>query len=315
MKTYRGWFFAIAALWASIASAQDFRVSLLGTGSPNPAIERFGMSTLVEAGPEKLIFDAGRGSSMRLWQLRVPIGSVNAVFISHFHSDHTIGLPDLWLTGWIQRPYGGRKTPFVVYGPKGTVAMMDALGKAYAEDVRIRVIDEKAPPAGAAIEAHEHEAGVIYERNGVKVTAITVDHGDDIKPAFGWRVDYRGHSVVISGDTRYDPKLAEAAKGTDLLIHEVSAATPEVLADSGIARAIFAHHTTPQDAGRVFVQAKPKLAVYSHLVLIGDATRAPPSLDELVRQTRETYAGPLVVGKDLMRFEIGDDGVKVVEPK
>lgn len=315
MKTYRAWLFAIATLWASIASAQDFRVSLLGTGSPNPAIERFGMSTLVEAGPEKLVFDAGRGSSMRLWQLRLPIGSVNAVFISHFHSDHTVGLPDLWLTGWIQRPYGGRKTPFVVYGPKGTTTIMDALKTAYAEDVRIRIDDEKAPPQGAAIEAHDHDAGVIYERNGVKVTAITVDHGDAIKPAFGWRVDYRGHSVVISGDTRYDPKLAEAAKGTDLLIHEVSAATPEVLADSGIARAIFAHHTTPQDAGRVFTTAKPKLAVYSHLVLIGDATRAPPGLDELVRQTRETYAGPLVVGQDLMRFEIGDDGVKVVEPK
>ena len=299
---------------ASVAAAQDFRVSLLGTGSPNPAADRFGMSTLVEAGPERLLFDAGRGSTIRLWQLRVPIGSVTATFISHFHSDHTVGIPDLWLTGWIQRPYGGRTTPFVIYGPKGMVATMAALQVAYAEDVRIRTIDEKAPPAGAAVEAHDHEAGVIYERNGVRVTAITVDHGADIKPSFGWRIDYGGRSVVISGDTRYSPHLAELAKGADLLIHEVSATTSDVLADSPVAQSIFAHHTTPQQAGRVFDQARPRLAVYSHLVLIGDAKRPPPGLDEVVRQTRETYAGPLVVGQDLMRFDVLADEVRVVPP-
>lgn len=302
------------ACFAQSAAAQDFKVTLLGTGSPFPLIERFGMSTLVEAGPEKLVFDVGRGSTIRLWQAHVPLGSVTATFISHFHSDHTVGIPDLWLTGWIQRPFGMRKSAFVIYGPKGMTQMMDDLQRAYAADIRIRSVDEKDPLEGVAVEAHDYDEGVIYEKNGVKVTAITVDHGDVIKPAFGWRIDYGGRSVVLSGDTRYSPHLIDAAKGTTLFVHEVSATTPDMLAKSDIATAIFAHHTSPQQAGQVFEQTRPKLAVYSHLVLIGDATHPLPTLDELVRQTRETYAGPLVVGSDLMQFDVRKDDVRIVEP-
>lgn len=298
---------------SSTAAAQDFKVTLLGTGSPFPLVERFGMSTLVEAGREKLLFDVGRGSTIRLWQAHVPLGSVTATFISHFHSDHTVGIPDLWLTGWIQRPFGMRRSPFVIYGPKGMTAMMDDLRRAYDADIRIRTVDEHDPPEGIAVDAHDYDEGVIYERNGVRVTAITVDHGDVIKPAFGWRIDYGGRSVVLSGDTRYSPHLIEAAKGAQLFVHEVSAATPAMLANPGIVQAIFAHHTSPQDAGRAFAAVHPRLAVYSHLVLLGDATHEPPSLDELVRQTRETYEGPLVVGADLMQFDVRDDGVRRID--
>ena len=304
---------AIAGLatFASIASAQDFRVTLIGTGSPNPLPDRSGPSTLVEAGREKLLFDAGRGATVRLWQAHVPIGSITATFISHFHSDHTVGIPDLWLTGWIQRPYGDRKGPFTIYGPTGMNAMMGSLQQAYAEDIRIRFADEHYPLAWVAVDAHEFDEGVIYARNGVKVTAITVDHGDLIKPAYGFRIDYDGRSVVISGDTRYSPHLIEAAKGVDLIVHEVAATTPELIARSSVVRAIFAHHTSPQEAGTVFARVAPKLAVYTHLVLIGDETVKPPGLDELVRQTRETYAGPLVVGADLDRFDVTPTGVAV----
>ncbi len=301
----------LVASWT--AAAQDFKVTLLGTGSPFPLVERFGMSTLVEAGREKLLFDVGRGSTIRLWQAHVPLGSVTATFISHFHSDHTVGIPDLWLTGWIQRPFGMRRSPFVIYGPKGMTAMMDDLRRAYDADIRIRTVDEHDPPEGIAVDAHDYDEGVIYERNGVRVTAITVDHGDVIKPAFGWRIDYGGRSVVLSGDTRYSPHLIEAAKGAQLFVHEVSAATPAMLANPGIVQAIFAHHTSPQDAGRAFAAVHPRLAVYSHLVLLGDATHEPPSLDELVRQTRETYEGPLVVGADLMQFDVRDDGVRRID--
>ena len=106
----------------SAAWAQDFKVTLLGTGSPWPTIERFGAATLVEAGNEKLLFDVGRGATIRLTQIGVSIGALNAVFLTHFHSDHTSGMPDLWLTGWIGRYYGNRQSPFRVIGPKGTVS-------------------------------------------------------------------------------------------------------------------------------------------------------------------------------------------------
>ena len=100
------------ALAGAAHGADELKVTLLGTGSPNPDIHRFSMSTLVEAGEQKLLFDAGRGSSMRLWQMQVPLGRIDAIFLTHYHSDHTIGLPDLWLTGWIGTPYG-RRAPFV----------------------------------------------------------------------------------------------------------------------------------------------------------------------------------------------------------
>src|SRR5205823_8068255 len=115
----------------------DFKVTLLGTGTPNPRPDRFGPSTLVEAGTERLVFDCGRSCTTRLWQLRIPLGSVK-LFITHLHSDHTVGIPDLWLTGWLNLPYGMRKEPFHVWGPQGTSEMMSALQKAYQEDIRIR---------------------------------------------------------------------------------------------------------------------------------------------------------------------------------
>src|SRR5215469_11900801 len=100
------------------AAIPDFQVTLLGTSTPNPLADRFGPSTLVEAGNEKLVFDCGRGCTIRLWQLRVPLGTVK-LFITHLHSDHTVGIPDLWLTGFLPQPYGTRKEAFRVWGPKG----------------------------------------------------------------------------------------------------------------------------------------------------------------------------------------------------
>jgi len=120
------------------ASSTDFKITLLGTSTPNPRADRFGPSTLVEAGAEKLVFDCGRACTIRLWQLKIPLGTVK-LFITHLHSDHIVGIPDLWLTGWLPQPYGTRKDAFRVWGPKGTEEMMSNLQKAYQEDLRIRL--------------------------------------------------------------------------------------------------------------------------------------------------------------------------------
>jgi ribonuclease Z len=208
---------------SSAAMAQDFKVTLLGTGVPFPAPDRFGAATLVEAGQERLLFDVGRGATIRLNQLGVPMGTLNAVLLTHFHSDHTSGIPDLWLTGWIGRYYGNRQSPFRVIGPKGTVSLMQNLERAYADDIRIRYEDEKNPMEGVAIAASEYASdSVVYEKNGVTVTAFEVDHGALIKPAYGYRVDYDGRSVIISGDTRYSENLEKHAQGATLVVHERS---------------------------------------------------------------------------------------------
>jgi ribonuclease Z len=282
-------------------------VTLIGTSSPLPLPDRFGPSTLIEAGDQKILIDAGRGVPIRLWQLKIPLGKIDVLFLSHYHSDHTSGIPDLWLTGWLPPPFAQRKAPFHVIGPVGAKTLMENLEKAYALDIKIRLADEKLPPEGIAVAVDEFEKdGVVYEKNGMKITAFEVDHGDVIKPAVGYRIDYKGHSAVVSGDTRYNENVIKYGTGADVLIHEVAMARPALMQVPAFQR-IMAHHTTPKDAGMVFSKAKPKLAVYSHIVLLSNAQVPEPTLDELVAETRQTYSGPLVVGEDLMSFTIGDE--------
>jgi ribonuclease Z len=291
---------------ASDSSEPTIRVTLLGTGRPDPVIDRFGPSTLIEAGAETLMFDCGRGATQRLWQLRIPLSRVGVVFLTHLHSDHTVGLPDLWLTGWLPTPYGSRNAPLGVWGPSGTQAMMSGLRTAFAWDVDRRGRGEGLPATGVALDAHDVKPGVVFERNGVRVTAFLVDHGGLLEPAYGYRVDYRGRSVVISGDTRPTESLISASTGVDVIVHEVIAAPPALLEQSATARRIVGFHTLPEDAGRIFARVRPRLAVYSHVVLLTTDPAFPaPAVTELVPRTRSTYSGPLEVGEDLMAIEIG----------
>jgi ribonuclease Z len=304
----------------SAAAETLFKVTLLGTGSPRPAPDRNGPSTLVEVGGERLVFDMGRGNTVSLFRAQVPLGSIDAHFITHMHSDHINGLPDLYLTGWIGVPYANRTKPFVVYGPQGTKSMMQHLYAAFAEDRRIRVEDEHYPLSGVEIDARDIDEGVVYERKGIKVSAFPVFHGEYIKPAFGYRIDYKGHSVVLSGDTKYSKRVETEATGADLLIHEVAAVSgdaEQVLSRYPAYRTILDHHTDPQQAGALFAKARPKLAVYSHIVLPASPADGLPAATpaELVAQTRTRYDGPLVVGEDMMQFVVTDALVEMVNPK
>lgn len=293
--------------------ASMFRVTLLGTGVPIPRPDRFGPATLIQAGDQTILIDAGRGATIRLFELGVPIGRIDALLLTHFHSDHTVGIPDLWLTGWLGSYFAARRKPFRVIGPTGTNELMRHLEAAYARDVDIRVEDEKLAREHATIATEEFARdGVVYESGALGVIAFTVDHGDAIKPAYGYRIEYEGRSAVISGDTRYNENVVKFGAGADLLIHEVAMARPELAGDPHIVR-ILNHHTTPREAGLVFARAKPKLAAYTHLVMLAGEDIAPPSIQELVAQTRETYAGPLEVGEDLMSFDI-DTTVTVRRP-
>jgi ribonuclease Z len=270
---------------------------------PNPL--RFGPATLIEAGRQKILVDAGRGTTMRLFQLGIPIGSINLLLLTHFHSDHVVGIPDIWLTGWLGGKFGRRSAPMRVLGPGGTRHMMHHLGQAFSADIAIRAADEGLPEEGARIAAAEFAGdGVIHDCEGLRITCFEVDHGDLIKPAFGYRFDYAGKSVVLSGDTRYCENVITHARDVDLIIHEVAMTRPELMSVERIRRVID-HHSTPQDAAQVFRLAAPGLAVFNHLVLIGDETCPPPSVQDLIDAARETYDGMLVVGEDLMSFDVG----------
>jgi ribonuclease Z len=277
-----------------------FRVTLLGTGAPPPLLGRFGPSTLIEVGDQKFIFDAGRGAMQRLHQLGIPFAEISGLLLTHHHSDHLVGFVDLWLTGWIGRPWGSRKTPLHVWGPQGTNQMMEHLPLAFAVDLRVR--SRSYPMAGAKLESEEIKQGVVYSQNGIIITAFEVDHGGEELPAFGYRIDYRGRSAVLSGDTTFNENLINHARGADLVVHEVTAVSGTAAESAAQLKRIGSNHTTPEQAGEVFARIKPKLAAYTHLLLVGGATA-----DNLIPATRRRYSGPLLVGEDLMQFDIGEN--------
>ena len=274
------------------AAQGTFRVTLLGTiGGTRVDPDRYGASLLVEAGDETLLFDCGRGAALRLLQSGHSLPDVDKVFLSHLHLDHILSVPDLWLA------MGGH--PLRVWGPEGTAAMTAGLELAYWASNHFSLLGPDPAPVPPIV-ATDIDEGVVYERNGVKVTAFLVDHRW-VKPAMGYRVDYAGHSVLYSGDTSFSENLIAHASGLDVLIHEVYMyAEPEHCADIPTCD----YHSTPEMAAEVFRRTQPKLAVYTHQVWLNT------SRELLLFRTKRIYDGPLQIGEDLMVIDIGDQ-VKV----
>jgi len=294
----------------AVATSGDssMRIVLLGTKSgPVTDAQRLGISTLILAGGEKLLFDCGRGLTTGMARLTINPADVTKVFLTHLHSDHIVSLPELVLFPWASQ---GRAAPLKVWGPDGTRSMVNHLQQAFSFDIHIRRdVDEKFSPEGIRVIASDIREGVIHEVNGIKVSAFLVDHGP-VKPAFGYRVDYQGHSVVISGDTKPSEALVKNSQGVDVLIHELGQSKhspaltgppdelmPNLRLTRRQARTIADHHTDAEEAGHVFERVRPKLAVFSHFPNI-----VPSEVLPLVRQS---YSGPLEFGEDLMTIEIG----------
>jgi len=294
----------LAFLSTSNVSAESIRVTLLGSGGPEPDPDQFGPSTLVEAGEETLIFDAGRGATIRLAQTKVPLSGIT-VFITHLHSDHLNGLSDLWTAGYM--PPTLRQTPLEIYGPPGIVELAGGLQVAFKADIDIRTTELGESDLNFSTRATTFDAtevrsdGVFFDRGGVTVSAISVEHGAG--KAFAYRVEYGGRSVVISGDTRLSKNLIDKARGVDLIIHEVMAVDEELLKGSPMLQGMLAAgHTSPEDAGIIFRDVEPKMAVFNHIIRIGASDEA------IETATRKTYSGPLKVGQDLMTFVVDDEG-------
>jgi len=274
-------------------------VVFLGTGTPGPTPNRQGPSLAVIAGGKAYLADVGVGvvrqanAAFANGIRALDASKLDIAFVSHLHSDHTLGLPDLILTPWVL----GRTAPLELYGPPGISAMAENILKAYTEDIHIRISGlEQANKTGYKVNAHEIKPGVIYQDSNVKVTAFAVRHGT-WPLALGYRFDAAGKSIVFSGDTAPAESVVEACNGCDLLIHEVYIGSPDASSPRSPehwAQYMKTFHTSAAELADIATRARAKTLVTTHLAFMGNATQA-----DLIVALKKGYGGTVIVAHDL----------------
>ena len=273
------------------------KITLLGTGCPSPSHIRYGPSTLLEYDGLKFLFDLGSGVTQRLSQLDIKPSELDSVFITHIHSDHIVDLYQVYISGW----HTGREEPFIIYGPKGISDHFETVLKAYEKELSNRIKWEKRPnEKGLEYEVIEIEENLNVSKENISISSIEVDHYP-VDPAYGYKITLNNSkTIVISGDTRYSDNLIHAAKGADILIHEVfiKLAFNEKRMSEQTVKNIEDYHTSPEDVGKIAKEAEVKKLVLTHFV--------PPVFDEedLRKRISEHFPGEIVIGSDLLSLEL-----------
>jgi ribonuclease BN (tRNA processing enzyme) len=288
------------------APAAATQVVMLGTGTPLPDPERAGPCTAIVVNGTPYIVDAGTGLVRRAAAARdkgvAALRPVNLkiAFLTHLHSDHTLGLPDLMITPWIM----GRKEPLELYGPQGTQAMVNHILEAYEVDRKIRAEGmEHSNNTGWKVNVHEIKPGVVFKDANVTVTAFAVRHGN--VNAFGYRFASSDRTIVVSGDTSPTDAIVENCHGCDLLISEAYTKVSFNLISLEWQRYRLAFHTSAQELGTIAAKAKPGLLILYHRGNAGcdqagtEACREAGSEDQLLKEIRQAFAGKVVAAHDL----------------
>lgn len=275
--------------------AKATSVVLLGTGTPNAEPDRSGSAVAIVVNGMPYLVDCGPGVVRRAVAAHqsgvsgLEVSNIRHLFVTHLHSDHTLGLPDLILTPWVLE----RKEPLEVYGPIGIRAMTDHILQAYQEDIRVRIEGlERANTEGYKVNAHEIRPGVIFADDNVTVRAFPVVHGSWAH-AFGFRFDTPDRSVVVSGDTRPTPQLLEHAKGCDVLVHEVYSEAGFKKRAPQWQRYHARSHTSTRELAKIASEVRPGLLILYHQLLWGSTE------DDLLTEIRTLYTGPVAYGRDL----------------
>lgn len=292
-------------------------VVLCGTGSPLPDPTRAGPCSAVIINGKMFIVDIGGGAVRNLGLMGLAPGQVEALLLTHFHSDHIDGMGELMLQRWAG---GGRTSPLPVIAPAGVEPIVDGLNAAYAADVQYRIAHHgkatmSLTGAGGVARPYAFPDGqdemVVYDQEGIRITAFSVGH-EPVSPAVGYRFDYGGRSVVFSGDTVKLPIIEKICNGCDLLVHEVLNAEMVGTMEQAFARAgrtrmvkimadIPDYHTTPVEAAETAKAAKAKMLVLSHIV---PALPAAYLDSYYLKGVDAAFDGPVVLGKDGMLFSL-----------
>jgi ribonuclease BN (tRNA processing enzyme) len=289
---------ACATLGVAQTPASRTQLIVLGSGTPIPDPERSGPAVAVVVDSVAYLFDAGTGivrraaAAARTGVVGLQPPRLGILFLTHLHSDHTMGLNDVMFTPWIQ----GRKAPLELYGPPGTMRLATGIADAYTEDIRERMAASGGPAADAfRANVHEISEGVVFSDARVTVRAFAVPHAG-WKHAFGYRIQTPDKLIVISGDDRTNHAIARECNGCDILVHEV-------YSDSGfktipaIRQLYHAQaHTSATQLGDIATAARPKLLVLYHQLFFGSSD------DLLLSEVRSRFSGRVVSAKDLDRF-------------
>jgi ribonuclease BN (tRNA processing enzyme) len=283
------------------ASSKDVEIVFLGTGTPAPNADRQGPSLAVVANGKAYLVDVGSGvvrQANSAFQRGIPglqPHELDIVFLTHLHSDHTLGLPDMIFTPWIAE----RTKPLRLYGPEGTKEMAAHILEAFKEDIQVRTTGlEGGNATGYKVDAHDVQPGNVYQDANVSVKAFLVKHGS-WKEALGYRFDAGGKSVVVSGDTAPAESVVEACAGCDALIHEVYSGRgqnpnkPTTPVEQWM-KYESAFHTSALELGEIAANAKPKMLILTHWTLLGNA-----KTEDMMREIRQKYSGPIVIARDL----------------
>jgi ribonuclease Z len=281
----------------SVVQLQQGCLLVLGSGMPVPDPERSGPAYAVVIGERTFLFDAGAGVMRRAAAAGLHINGFTAAFLTHLHTDHTLGLPDVLFTTWTM----GRRGPFPLIGPPGTDAMVHHLLAAWQEDIRVRIGGgERGQPAGPGVNVQETTGGVVYDSAGVRIIAIPVRHGD-FAVALGFRIELPTRVIVLSGDTAPSEALAEAARGADLLVHEaypeVRLAAEDRPGGEQWPEYMRSVHTSDVEIGAMAALAGVKSVLLSHIVWMGGTE------EEIIAGVRRGgFTGTVRVAQDLAGY-------------
>lgn len=271
------------------------QVVMLGTGTPNADPERSGPSVAIVVNDTPYLVDFGPGvvrraaAAFKAGVQGLEVKNLNRAFVTHLHSDHTAGYPDLILTPWVLE----RSSPLEVYGPKGINAMTRLITKAYREDIEIRLHGgEPSNKTGFRVISHEVKPGVVYRDNNVTVKAFKVDHGS-WREAYGYRFETADRTIVISGDCRPSQSVVDSCNGCDVLVHEVYSTTGFAKRPIEWQTYHSRYHTSSKELAGLASRAKPGLLVLYHQLYWGTSDA------DLLKEVQVGYAGKVVSGRDL----------------